>query len=75
MDIQISSGFRFGATSMPMKFLWTGQSEADGFGHGSGFPISVQTRSIAILNDKIYKALRIEIIANIIEASPKYEKS
>jgi hypothetical protein len=33
----------------PWIVLWAGHSEADGFGFGSGFAISVQTRSIAIL--------------------------
>jgi hypothetical protein len=49
MDIRISSGFVFGATSMPWILSWVGQSKADGFGHRSGFGISIQTRSINIL--------------------------
>jgi hypothetical protein len=34
----------------PWILSWAGQGEADGFGFGSGFIISVQTRSIAILS-------------------------
>jgi hypothetical protein len=48
MDTRISSGFRFGATSMCMDiFVWVGHSEADEYGYGFG--IFVQTRFIDIL--------------------------
>jgi hypothetical protein len=43
------SDLDLGRHPCPWILSWAGQSEADGFGHGSGFPISVQTRSIAIL--------------------------
>jgi hypothetical protein len=49
MDIRISGGFGFGATSMPMDTFMGRQGETDGFEFGSDFAISVQTRSIAIL--------------------------
>jgi hypothetical protein len=33
----------------PWILLWAGQGKVDGFRFGSGFAISIQTRSIAIL--------------------------
>jgi hypothetical protein len=57
MDIQISDGLDLEQYPCPWILLWAGHSEPDGFGSGSGFAISIQTRSITILIQSCHQTL------------------